>query len=114
MSIRRVTFILPFDDSDELDIDFGDYNSDFKDAFDSGEDEELDLEEDIILLKDNDSPSDSDSEPEEGTSFIDIKEYLIMMSLIKPLILSPAKIPEIFILGALFKTRGYYDDEIRI
>jgi hypothetical protein len=50
MSIRRVTFILPFDDSDELDIDFGDYNSDFKDAFDSGEDEELDLEEDIILF----------------------------------------------------------------
>jgi hypothetical protein len=68
----------------------------------------------LTLLKDNDSPSDSDSEPEEGTSFIDIKEYLIMMSLIKPLILSPAKIPEIFILGALFKTRGYYDDEIRI
>jgi hypothetical protein len=68
--------VLPFDDSDKLDIDFRDRNSDFKDAFDFGKDNKLDLEEDIILLEDNNSLSDSDSKLEEGTSFINIKEYL--------------------------------------
>jgi hypothetical protein len=68
--------VLPFDDSNKLDIDFRDHNSDFKDAFDFGEDNELDLKEDIILLEDNDSPSNSNSKPEEGTSFVDIEEYL--------------------------------------
>jgi hypothetical protein len=68
--------VLPFNDSDKLDIDFRDRNSDFKDAFDFGKDNKLDLEEDIILLEDNNSLSDSDSKLEEGTSFINIKEYL--------------------------------------
>jgi hypothetical protein len=77
MSIYCVTFVLPFNDSDKLDIDFRDRNSDFKDAFDFGKDNKLDLEEDIILLEDNNSLSDSDSKLEEGTSFINIKEYLI-------------------------------------
>jgi hypothetical protein len=76
MSIYCVTFVLPFNDSDKLDIDFRDRNSDFKDAFDFGKDNKLDLEEDIILLEDNNSLSDSDSKLEEGTSFINIKEYL--------------------------------------
>jgi hypothetical protein len=106
--------VLPFDDSDESDIDFGDHDSDFEDAFDFGEDDELDLEEDIILLEDNDSPSDSDSELEEGTSFVDIEEYLAQMSLIEPPILAPAKIPEIPPLGAPPKARNYHDDGTRI
>ena len=73
MPARRVTFVLPFDDSDESDIDFEDHDSDFEDGLDSGEDEELDLKEDIILLEDNNSLFNSNSKPKKGTFFINIK-----------------------------------------
>jgi hypothetical protein len=106
--------VLPFDDSNKSDIHFGDYNSDFKDGFDFGKDNKLDLEEDIILLEDNNSPSNSDSKLEEGTSFVNIKEYLAQMSFIKPLILAPAKIPKIPSPSAPPKAHNYYNDETRI
>ena len=90
MPICYVTFVLPFNDSNELDSDLDDYNSDFKDIPDLEEEVKLTLDEDIILLEDNDSPFDSNSESEEGTSFVNIKEYLKELTLIKPLKLAPA------------------------
>jgi hypothetical protein len=87
MPSRRVTFVLPFDDSDEEDG----HDSDFENTYEPEEEAELDLDEEILLFED-DIP-DSDSEPEEGTSFVDIEEYLAEMALIEPLELPPAKIP---------------------
>jgi hypothetical protein len=87
MPSRRVMFVLPFDDSNEEDG----HNSDFENTYEPKEEAELDLNEEILLFKDNDL--DSNSEPEEGTSFVGIEEYLTEMALIKPLELPPTKIP---------------------
>jgi hypothetical protein len=83
----RVTFVLPFDDSDKEDS----HDSDFENTYKPEEEAKLDLNEEILLFKDN--IPDSDSEPEEGTSFVNIEEYLVEMALIEPLELSPIKIP---------------------
>lgn len=66
---RCVTFVLPFDDSDEEDG----HDSDFENIYEPKEEMELDLDKEIILFED-DNP-DPDSEPKEGTSFANIKEY---------------------------------------
>ena len=113
MPTRRVTFILPFDDSNESDSSEDDYDSDFENTSDLNEYEELLLNEEIILLEDNDDPSDDD-EPEEGTSFIDIEEFLAELTLIEPLELPPAKIPEIPSTALKPKAKNYYNNRTRI
>jgi hypothetical protein len=84
---RRVTFVLPFDDSNDEEG----YNSDFKNSFELEVEDKLDLNKEILLFEDNNP--DLDSEPKEGTSFINIEEYLMEMALIEPLELPPTKIP---------------------
>jgi hypothetical protein len=44
MPTRRVTFVVPYEDSDESDSDLDDYNSNYEDAPDPEEEEELDLD----------------------------------------------------------------------
>jgi hypothetical protein len=110
MPSRRVTFMLPFDDSDEEDG----HNSDFENTYEPKEGIELDLDKEILLFKDNNL--DPDSEPEDGTSFINIEEYLAEMALVEPLELPPAKIP---ILASdcpvpASKSRAFYNDGTRI
>jgi hypothetical protein len=81
--------MLPFDKSDDEEG----YDSDFENSPELGEDKlDLDLDEEILLFKDD---PDLDLELEEGTSFIDIEEYLAEIALIEPLELPPAKIPDI-------------------
>jgi hypothetical protein len=92
MPLCCVIFVLPFDESDELDSGEDDYNSDFENTLDLEEEAELPLNEELILLEDNDDPS-NDSEPKEGTSFINIEEFLAELTLIEPPKLPPAKIP---------------------
>ena len=84
-----VMFVLPFDDSDEEDG----HNSDFENTYEPKEGMELDLNEEILLFEDNDL--DPNSEPEDGTSFIDIEEYLAQIALVEPPKLPPAKIPSL-------------------
>jgi hypothetical protein len=55
MPIYYIIFILSFNNFNELNINFKDYNSDFKDVFNLNKNKKLDLKEDIILLKDNNS-----------------------------------------------------------
>jgi hypothetical protein len=78
--------MLPFNDSDDEDG----HDSDFENSPDPKE--ELDLDEEIILYKND---LDLVSEPEEGTSFIDIEEYLAQIALVEPPKLPPAKIPSL-------------------
>jgi len=87
MPFRHVMFVLPFNDSDKEDG----YNSDFENTYKPEEEAELDLNKEILLFKDN--ILDSNSELKEGTSFINIKEYLVEMALVEPLELPPTKIP---------------------
>jgi Transposase/Homeodomain-like domain len=87
MPSRRVTFVLPFDDSNDEEG----HDSDFENSFELEVEDELDLDKEILLFEDDDP--DLDSKPEEGTSFIDIEEYLAEMALIEPPKLPPAKIP---------------------
>jgi hypothetical protein len=82
----RVTFVLPFNDSDDEEG----HDSDFENSFEPEVDNELDLNKEILLFKDNNL--DLDSEPKEGTSFINIEEYLAEMALIEPLELPPVNI----------------------
>jgi hypothetical protein len=117
MPTRRVTFVVPYEDSDESDGDLDDYDSDYKDAPNPEEVAELDLDQDIILLEDNNNLSNSDSKEKEGTSFIDIKEFLAHLALIKPLELSPALIPKLppdHVPRAPAKAHSYYDNGTRI
>ena len=86
MPSRRVTFILPFDDSDEEDG----YDSDFENIYKPKEEAELNLNKEILLFKNN--ILDFNFKLKEGTSFINIKEYLIEIVFIKPLKLLFAKI----------------------
>jgi hypothetical protein len=68
MALCCVTFILSFNDSNELDLDLNNYNSNFKDIPDLKEKLELFLNKDIILIKDNNNPSNSKPKLKEGTS----------------------------------------------
>ena len=113
MPSRRVTFVLPFDESNDEEG----HNSDFENSFElEGEDKlDLDLNKEILLFQDN--IPDSNSKPKEGTSFINIEEYLAEIALIEPPELPPAKIPDIpsqpLVSGA--KSRGgYHDNGTRI
>jgi hypothetical protein len=110
MPSRHVTFVLPFDDADDED----DYDSDFENSYELEEVIELDLDEEILLFKDDDP--DPDSELEERTSFIDIKEYLIEIAFIEPLKLLFIKIP---VLSSdrptpILKSRALLDTRIKI
>jgi hypothetical protein len=114
MAPCHVTFVLPFYE-DESDGDS--HLSDFEDEPDLEEEAEFALEEDIILLEDNDNASESDSEPEEGTSFIDIEEFLECLTLEEPPQLPPAKIPNLLPNlppSAPPKAKGYYNNGTRI
>ena len=71
MSHRRVTFVLLYNDSNELEGGFNDYNSDFKNELNLEKEEELKLIEDILLFKDNNVNSESNN-----GSFININKYL--------------------------------------
>jgi hypothetical protein len=117
MPTRRVTFIVPYEDSDKSDGDLDNHDSDYKDAPNLEEEEELDLDQDIILLEDNNNLSDSNSELEEGTSFIDIKEFLAHLALVKPLELSSTLIPKLppnLVPRAPLKAHSYYNNGTRI
>jgi hypothetical protein len=87
MPSHRVTFVLPFNDSNNKEG----HNSDFKNSFKPEVEDKLDLNKEILLFEDNNL--DLDSKPEEGTSFINIEEYLVEIALIEPLELPSTKIP---------------------
>jgi hypothetical protein len=82
-----ITFMLPFNDFNKEDG----YNSDFENIYKPKKEAELNLNKEILLFKNN--ILDFNSKLKEGTSFIDIKEYLTGMALIKPLELPLIKIP---------------------
>jgi hypothetical protein len=113
MPIRRITFILPFNDSDESDSSEDDYNSDFENTPNLDEQAELPLDKEIILLKDNNNPSNKDK-AKERTSFINIKEFLTELALIEPLELPLAIIPIIPSNTIKPKARNYYNNRTRI
>jgi hypothetical protein len=110
MPSRRVTFMLPFDDSNEE----NGHDSDFENTYKPKEGMELDLNEEILLFEDNDL--DPNSEPEDGTSFINIEEYLAEMALIEPLELPLAKIPVLASNRPIpaSKSRAFHDDGTQI
>jgi hypothetical protein len=83
MAPCRVTFILPFNDSNKLDLDLNNYNSDFKDTSNLKDKLELSLDKNIILIEDNNDPSNSKPKLEEGTSWVNIKEYLAPLIIIE-------------------------------
>jgi hypothetical protein len=113
MPIRRVTFILLFNNSNESDSGKDNYDSDFENTPNLDKHEELPLDKEIILLEDNNDPF-NDNKPEEGTSFVDIEEFLTELTLIKPLELPPAKIPEIPSTTPKLKAKNYYNNRTRI
>jgi hypothetical protein len=87
MPSRYITFILPFNNSNNK----KGYNSDFKNSFKPEVKDKLDLNKEILLFKDNNP--DLNFKLKEETSFINIKEYLAEITLIKPLELPLIKIP---------------------
>jgi hypothetical protein len=81
--------MLSFNESDDEEG----HDSDFENSPELGEDKlNLDLDKEILLFEDN---PDLDLELEEGTSFINIEEYLAEIALIEPLELPSTKIPDI-------------------
>jgi hypothetical protein len=108
MPSRRVTFVLPFNDSDDEEG----HDSDFENSFEPEVEDELDLDEEILLFEDDDP--DLNSEPAEGTSFIDIEEYLAEIVLVEPLELPPAKIPPDCPPPPPSKSRAIYNIRTRI
>jgi hypothetical protein len=85
----RVMFMLSFNESNDEEG----HDSDFENSPELGEDKlNLDLDKVILLFEDN---PDLDLELEEGTSFINIEEYLAEIALIEPLELPSTKIPDI-------------------
>jgi hypothetical protein len=69
MPIYYITFILSFNNYNKLNIDFKDYNSDFKNALNLDKDKKLDL-------KDNNSLFNFNSKLKEGTSLLILKNIL--------------------------------------
>jgi hypothetical protein len=90
MPSRYITFILPFNESNDEEG----YNNNFKNSFKLEREDKLklNLNKKILLFKDN---FNLDLKPKESTSFINIKEYLAEIALIKPLKLPFIKIPDI-------------------
>jgi hypothetical protein len=90
MPSRYITFMLPFNESNDEEG----YNNNFKNSFKLEREDklELNLNKKILLFKDN---FNLDLKPKESTSFINIKEYLAEIALIKPLKLPFIKIPDI-------------------
>ena len=82
--------MLPFNESNDEEG----YNNNFKNSFKLEREDklELNLNKKILLFKDN---FNLDLKPKESTSFINIKEYLAEIALIKPLKLPFIKIPDI-------------------
>jgi hypothetical protein len=104
-------FMLPFNDSNIKDG----YNNDFENSPKLDKEAKLDLNKEILLFKDN-NPN-PNSKLKEGTSFINIEEYLAKMALIEPLKLPFIKIPNLlFKTSALYtlKLANYYNNSIRI
>jgi hypothetical protein len=103
-------FILLFNDFKEDDG----HNNNFKNIYKPKKRVELDFNKEILLFKDNNlNPN---SELKEKTFFINIKEYLIEMALIKPLKLFFIKIP-VFIFNYLIfilKLYTFYNNYTRI
>jgi hypothetical protein len=110
MPSRRVTFMLPFNDSNEE----NGHNSDFENTYKPKKGIELDLNKEILLFKDNNL--DPDSEPENRTSFINIEEYLTEIALVEPSELPPAKIPVLASNCPIpaSKSRAFYNNGTRI
>jgi hypothetical protein len=79
MPSRRVTFVLPFDESNDKEG----HNSDFENSLKPEVKDNFNLDEEILLFEDNNL--NLNSEPKKGTTFIDIEEYLAEIALIKPL-----------------------------
>jgi hypothetical protein len=90
MPSRYITFMLPFNESNDEEG----YNNNFKNSFKLEREDklELNLNKKILLFKDN---FNLDLKPKESTSFINIKEYLAEIAFIKPLKLPFIKIPDI-------------------
>jgi hypothetical protein len=112
MPSRYITLILPFNKSNDEEG----YNSDFKNSFKLKEENKLDLNlnKKILLFKDN---LNLDLKSKEGTSFINIKEYLAEIALIKPLELLFIKIPDILSQPLILSAKlysGYYNNKTRI
>jgi hypothetical protein len=111
MPFYYITFVLPFNNSNNKEG----YNSDFKNSFKLKIKDKLDLNKEILLFKDNNL--DLNFKPKEGTSFINIKEYFMKIALIKPLELSFIKIfvftPD-YSPSLLLKSRVIYDIKTRI
>jgi hypothetical protein len=111
MLSRYVIFILSFNDSNNKEG----YNNDFENSFKLKVKDKLDLNKEILLFKDNNP--DLNFKSKEGTSFINIKEYLIEIALIEPLELPLIKIP-ILTLNypppPSLKSRAIYNIRIRI
>jgi hypothetical protein len=103
--------VLPFNNSNNEDG----YNSDFKDSPKPDEEAELDLNKEVLLFEDN-NPN-FNSKPEEGTSFINIEEYLAKIVLIEPQELPPIKIPNLLSKASILrvlKSASYYNNGTRI
>ena len=113
MSTRRVTFILLFNNSNKSDSSEDNYNSNFKNTPNLNNHKELPLDKEIILLEDNDDPS-NNNKPKEGASFINIEEFLIELTLIKPPELPSTKIPEIPSTTPKPKAKNYYNNRTQI
>jgi hypothetical protein len=109
MPRRRVTFVLLYNDFNELKGGFNNTNNDFKNELDPEEEEELNLIEGILLFKDNKV----DSESNNG-SFININKYLQELTLKEPGPPPLAKIPNISTKTYNLKSQGYFDNSTRI
>ena len=110
MSIRRIIFILLFNDFNKWDNNKDNYNIDFKNTFNLKEEEELSLNKEIILLKDNNNPL-NNFKSKKGTSFINIKELLIKLIFIKLLKFTLIKILKILFNILKLKARNYYNNK---
>jgi hypothetical protein len=111
MPLRYVTFMLPFNNSNNKDG----HNSDFKNSPKLDKKAKLDLNKEILLFKDN-NPN-PNSKPKEGTSFINIKEYLAKIALIEPLELPLTKIFNLLSKASILyilKSASYYNNSIKI
>jgi len=111
MPSHYIIFVLPFNKSNNEEG----HNSDFKNSPkpEVKDDLDLNLNKEILLFKNNNL--DLNSKLKEGTSFINIKEYLIEITFIEPLKLPLIKIPVLlFNCPPLSKSYTYYNLRTRI